>query len=211
MSAKRLLIAVWVAVTMLVVSAAAQEKNELAGGLGRTFIADQRIKPGSIPLLNNVVHFGNGTTFEINYARHLMGKGFFRLDGEVVVAGNPDEDLGSGNGAVPEGYSSYFVTPAARVKVFADTAIEPWISFGGGYGHFSFSKTLVYGGINPGATSKNSGLIQGGLGLDVKPWRRFAMRLAARDFWSDALPLNVDTGKTHQHNIVVTGGLVWRF
>ena len=210
MSGKRLWIAASVAVAMLVTSATAQ-KNEIAGGLGRTFVADQGIQPGAIPLLNNKVHFGNGLTFEINYARRLMGGGFLALDAEVPFVGNPDEDLGSGNGAVPKTYSSYFVTPSARLKVFADSGLQPWVSLGGGYGRFNISKTQVYGGINPGPTSKSSGLLQAGLGLDVRTFKKINLRFAARDFWSGSLPLNVPTGKSHQHNIVVTGGFAYRF
>jgi hypothetical protein len=210
MSAKRHLTAILMAVTILAASAAAQ-KNEIAGGVGRTFIADQGIRPGAVPLINNTVHFGNGLSFEVNYARHFIDTGFVALDFEVPFVANPDEDLGSGNGAVPGSYSSYFVTPSARVRVFSDSHFQPWVSLGGGYGRFNLSKTLVYGGSNPGSTSKSSGLLQAGIGLDVRTFSKVSLRLAARDFWSGALPLNVDTGKSHQHNIVVTGGIVIRF
>jgi hypothetical protein len=37
------------------------------------------------------------------------------------------------------------------------------------------------------------------------------LRLAARDFWSGVPQLNVDTGKSRQHNIFVAGGIVWHF
>src|SRR5437660_3127679 len=157
MSAKRLLIAIGMAVTTLVASAGAQ-KNEIAGGVGRTFVADQAIKPGAVPLINNTVHFGNGLSFEVNYARRFKDNGIFALDLEVPVVANPDEDLGSGNGAVPASYSSYFIAPSARVKFFTDSHFQPWVSVGGGYARFNFSKTQVYGGTNPGATSKSSGV-----------------------------------------------------
>ena len=211
MSGKRLWIAVLIAVIMLAASAFAQKKNEIAGGVGRTFVADQGIAQGAFPLLNNTVHFGNGLSFEINYARRLLNGDLLALDAEVPFVGNPDEDLASGNGAVPSQYSSYFITPAARVKFFPQGGLAPWVSFGGGYGHFNVSKAQVGGGINPGPSSKSSGLLQAGLGLDVKPFKKLTLRLAARDFWSASLPLQVPTGKTHQHNIVVTGGFVIHF
>jgi hypothetical protein len=210
MSAKRLWIAFLMAATILVAAAAGQN-NEIAGGIGRTFVADQGIAAGPVPLLNNAVRFGNGLSFEVNYAHRLMRGGIFALDGEIPFVVNPDEDLGSGNGAVPSQYRAYFITPSARLKVFPDSHLEPWVSFGGGYGRFSISDTQVYGGSNPGPTSKGSGLLQMGLGLDTGPWQKIAFRLAVRDFWSSALPLNVNTGKDHQHNIVVTGGIVYRF
>lgn len=209
MSGRRLWIAFLATVTALSTSASAQ-KNELAGGIGRTLLRDQAIQPGSVPLLNNFVRFGSGTTFEINYARHLKGENFVRLDLEVPVVGNPDEDLGSGNAAVPSGYSSYFVTPAIRGKIFANTTIQPWASLGGGFGRFGFSDKLVYGGTNAGG-SKTSGLLQFGYGLDVKLRDTLGLRVAARNYWSGALPFNVVTGENHHRSFVVTGGVYWRF
>jgi hypothetical protein len=63
MSGRRLWIAFLATVTALSTSASAQ-KNELAGGIGRTLLRDQAIQPGSVPLLNNFVRFGSGITFE---------------------------------------------------------------------------------------------------------------------------------------------------
>jgi hypothetical protein len=210
MSGKTRWFAVLTVLAVMVMNAAAQ-KNELAAGAGRTFIPDQGIKPGPIPLANDVVRSGNGTTWEVNYARHLLHHGFLALDAEVPVVGNPDEDLGSGNGAVPKTYSSIFVTPAARVRFFAENILQLWVSGGGGFGHWTISNTLVYGGSNPGPKTKNGGVAQGGVGLDLRLKKSFGFRLAARDFYSGELPLNVDTGKNHQHNIVVTGGIIISF
>jgi hypothetical protein len=209
MPGKRLLLC-FLAIAVCLGGNAAAQKNEIAGGIGRTLLDDQAIQPGSTPLLNNFVRFGSGTTFEINYARHLKGENFFRLDLEVPLIGNPDQDLGSGNAAVPSGYSSYFVTPALRAKAFAGNTLQPWISFGGGFGHFGFSDKLVYGGVNAGG-NKTSGLLQLGYGLDVKVKKTFGLRVAARNFWSGSLPFNVVTSITHQRSFVVTGGAYWRF
>ena len=93
----------------------------------------------------------------------------------------------------------------------SDLAVSPWVSFGGGFGHFSQNGTLLYGGPNPGGSS-TSGVIQGGLGLDVRVLHRFSIRGQVRDFWSGTpnLPL-ADTGKSRQHNYFVGGGVVWHF
>jgi hypothetical protein len=50
-----------------------------------------------------------------------------------------------------------------------------------------------------------------GAGLDVRLKNRFSLRGELRDFWSGVPQLNVDTGKTRQHNIYVAGGIVWKF
>ena len=74
----------------------------------------------------------------------------------------------------PQSTKQIFVTPAVRLNVFPSTAVSPWASFGGGFGHFSENKNLNYYGTNPGG-STTSGVIQGGFGLDVSPFiKRFS-------------------------------------
>lgn len=199
------------ALVALIATSAAAQKNEIAGGVGRAFIPDQTIKPGAVPIPNDVIHSGNGLIWEVNYARHLWHPGFIALDVEVPVVGNPDADLGSGNGAVPRTYSSIFVTPAARVRFFAENTIQLWVSGGGGFGHWTISNTLVYGGVNPGPKSQNSGIAQAGAGLDLRLRKHFGFRLAARDFYTPQLPLNVVTTSSHHHNLMITGGVIFSF
>jgi hypothetical protein len=213
MSGKQAVVAV-LAVTMSILGALASaqdEKNELTGIVGRTFISDQGIHGPTIPPLNPFVHSANGFTFEINYARALLVTPIFSVSAEVPAVFNLDEDLGSGGDVVPTGYRQTFVTPSARLNLLPTTAISPWVSLGAGFGHFSEAKTLIYTGTNPGGSS-TSGVLQAGVGLDVKPWRRFSIRGEVRDFWSGTpnLPL-ADTGKTRQHNFFVGGGVVWHF
>jgi hypothetical protein len=205
---KRLTIAALVAVCTFVAQATAQ-RNELSGLVGRTFISDQGIKGGTF--FDNNVHFGNGLTFEANYARRVLGVGIASVSLEVPVVVNWDEDLNSDARQIPQSFKSYFVTPAARLNVFSDTAISPWVSFGGGFGRFSESSTQLSALPNTGKTGTTTGALQAGVGLDVKVFHRFSLRGEARDFWSGVPQLNVDTGKSRQHNIFVAGGLVWRF
>lgn len=208
MSLKRLTIVCLCAVMTLVVHAAAQ-KNELAGLVGRTFISNQGIKGATF--LNSEVRFGNGWTFEVNYAHRVLGAGFASVFLELPAVVNVNEKLNTGLNLIPENFKSYFVTPAARLNVLSDTAISPWVSLGGGYGHFSESSTLVFGGPNPGKTGTSTGILQAGVGLDVRTFDRFSVRGEARDFWSGVPQLNVDTGKSRQHNIFVAVGVVWHF
>lgn len=213
MSRRRLWTVVLSVVTILVVSAVAQdEKNEVGGMIGRVFISDQGIQGATY--FDPIIHSGKGLTVEGEYARRFLVTPIYSLSGEVVVAYNPDEDLNagdSGNSVVPSDYKQLFVTPAARLNLFPTTAVSPWVSFGGGFGHFSEGKTLVYGGTNPGG-SKTSGVLEGGVGLDVKVWKKLSVRLDVRDFWSGEpdFPL-APTGKSRQHNYFVGGGAFWRF
>ncbi len=218
MSGKQALIAVLtVAMCMACASAEAQEQpNELSGILGRIFISDQGIHGPDAPTINPFVRSGKGLTFEVNYSRRLLGNAVYAISGEVPAAFNLDEKLGSGGPVVPTDYQQIFVTPSFRVNFFPETAVSPWVSFGGGFAHFSENSQLIYrAGPNPGK-STTSGVMQGGFGLDVNPFEhrysRLGFRLDVRDFWSGTpdLPL-ADTGKTRQHNFFVGGGVIWHF
>jgi hypothetical protein len=211
MSGKQAVLAV-LAVTMSILGASASaqdEKNELTGMIGRTFISDQGIQGATY--FNPFVRSGKGLTFEVNYARVLFSTPIYALSGEVPAVFNLDEKLNSGSNVVPSSYKQIFITPSVRLNLFPATAVSPWVSFGGGFGHFSENDTLLYGGPNPGG-STTSGVIQGGLGLDVRVWHRFSIRGQVRDFWSGtpSLPL-ADTGKTRQNNYFVGGGVIYHF
>lgn len=199
-------------VILAATSAIAQEKNEIGGMLGRTFVSDQGINGATF--FDPVIHFGKGITIEGNYARRFLITPLFAVAGEVVGAYNVDQDLNGGaygSAVVPTGYKALFITPAARLNLFPTTAVSPWVSFGAGFGYFNQASTLVYGGTNPGKNTTNA-VIQGGLGLDVKLVGNFRIRGEVRDFWSGEpdFPL-ADTGKSRQHNYFVAGGVVWRF
>jgi hypothetical protein len=208
MSEKRLLISILALLAMLAASATAQdEKNEVTGIIGRTFISDQGTQGFVQPIRS-----GKGLSFELNYGRHVLGNAIYGISLEVPVMFNLDEDLNGGGPIVPIDYRQIFVTPAARVNLFPTTAFSPWVSLGGGFGHFSQNKMLIYsGGANPGK-STTSGVLEGGFGLDVRVWRHFSVRGQVRDFWSGEpdFPL-APTGKTRQHNYFAGGGVVWHF
>jgi len=211
MSARQFWIAVLSVLMFLAASSVAQEKNELGGVIGRIFISDQGIN-ASIP--DNTIHSGKGLSFGGEYARRFLITPIFAVSAEAVVIYNPDEDLnagGTGNAVVPTDYKQLFVTPAARLNFFPTTAVSPWVSLGGGIAHFSQGNVLDYGGTNPGK-STTSGVLQGGVGLDVKLVGSVCIRGEARDFWSGVpdFPL-APTGKTRQHNYFVGGGVFWRF
>jgi hypothetical protein len=209
MSRKYLVIVTVLAVCTFAGAQDRAQKNEVAGTIGRTFISDQGIVGASS--FDPELRSGNGLTFEINYARRVINGPFWSLALEVPFVVNPDEDLHAAQNVVPGQYSSFFVTPAARLNLFSEQAVSPWVSFGGGFGHFGPSSTLLLGGPNPIKSGTTTGVLQMGVGLDVRIIGQFRLRGEARDFWSGVPDLNVNTGKSRQHNILVAGGVVWRF
>ena len=188
-------------------------KNEVAGTFGHTFISDQNVPNSGLP--NSIITHGAGYSFEVNYARILFAADWVDVSAEVPAIFNPDEKLHYEANAIPRSYSSIFVTPSARLRLVPDVAFSPWVSFGGGFGHFEASDALVFSGPNTANRGLTTGVLQIGAGLDVRiPCPRISrlrIRVEVRDDWSDVPPLNVDTGKTRQHNYYVAGGIVYRF
>src|SRR5450755_3862962 len=163
MFGKRLWIAVLTVVTMLAASAVAQdEKNEIGGVLGRTFISDQGIKGGVYP--NTNIAFGKGLSFEGEYARHFFVTELYSISAEALIMYNRDVKLNGGAygfSVVPLNYKELFVTTAVRINLFPTKAVSPWASVGAGFGHISQNSMLDYGGVNPGK-STTSATIEGG-------------------------------------------------
>ncbi len=198
--------------SLLILASAAvaqEEKHELAGMIGRTFVSDQGVTGITAP--DTILHSGKGLTFEVNYGRHLLGLGIAGLTLEVPFVANVDENVHFSVNAVPRDYKSFFITPAIRANLFPGAGLSPWVSVGGGFGYFNENGTLEFGGANPGKTGTATSVFQFGGGLDVKILPRISVRGQVRDFFSGTPQLNVDTGKSRQHNLYVAGGVVFHF
>ena len=209
----------WLAAATLLVAldsiiAGAQEEraNELAITLGRTFIGDQSVPNTGVT--NNVVRFGRGLSLAVAYARQLKKLSSTSFTVELPVVVDTDEDLTYGANQVPLQYRSFFVSPSGRLNILPDSVVTPWVSFGGGLGHFQASKQLLVGGTNPGPRVKTTGVMQVGLGFDVHMhWKypNLRPRVEFRDNWSGEPPITVVTGTTRCHNYYIGGGLVYGF
>jgi hypothetical protein len=91
---------------------------------------------------DNILHSGNGITLEANYGRWLMDLGIAGLTFEVPFVINFKQDLRFALNLVPKDYRSFFVTPSIPANVFPHSGISPWVSAGGGLGHFSENSSL---------------------------------------------------------------------
>ncbi|MGA9799684.1 MAG: hypothetical protein WBQ68_11795 [Terriglobales bacterium] len=202
-------LAVVVSLAALISLAGAQDRNELTGVIGRTVVSDQGVTGTSTP--GALLTSGSGLSFEVNYGRRFMDLGLLSLTGEVPLVVNVGENVHYDVNLVPKDYKSFFVTPALRANLFPDNGLSPWVSLGGGFGYFKENSTLEFGGPNPGKTGTTTGILQIGAGLDVKLFSRFSVRGEVRDFYSGIPQLNLDTGKSRQHNFFVGGGVVYHF
>jgi hypothetical protein len=204
MPSKRL--AVLVVPVLVLASSALAQVNELSITAGRTFVSTQTVPSTDLP-----VHFGNPPSVAFNYGRLLVTHSIFGLYAELPVAIYPRMNLAYPLDQIPKDIGALFVTPSARLNFFSGQGVTPWVSAGGGYGHFREAPSLNFYGTNPGPTSTNSGVVQFGAGVDVWLWHRWGARLEARDFYSGAPDLNVDTGRSRQHNYYVGLGVAHRF
>jgi hypothetical protein len=189
--------------------ACAQERNELTGLIGRTFVSDHAVT--STSTLGALLTSERGLTVEVNYGRRLFDSAIAGLTAEVPVVVNFGEKTHYDLNLVPKDEKSFFVTPALRANLFPDNGILRWVSAGGGLGYFKENSTLESGGANPGKTGTTTGVFQFGAGLDVKLFSRLSVRGEVRDFFSGVPQLNVDIGKTRQHNFFVGAGVVYHF
>jgi hypothetical protein len=203
MSAKRLAVLV-VPVLVLIASASAQV-NEVSITAGRTFVSTQTVRTTGLP-----VHFGNEESVEFNYGRFLKNFRVFGLYAELPVAIYPRMDVNYHLGTTPKDIGALFVTPSVRVNVFSGDSVTPWVSVGGGYGRFREAPVTLYNNRNASSGS-NTGVVQFGAGLDVWVWHTWGGRFEARDFYSGTPALNVDTGRSRQHNYYVGVGVMHRF
>jgi hypothetical protein len=212
MSGKRLCIAVLFAVTVAA-SAAAQEKNELSGSFIKAFISTQPFPAAACgSCFDPNIRYGKGWSVEGSYARRLLVNPIFSIAAEVPIVFNPDEDLhAGGQSLVPKDYKALFMAPSVRANLFPTTAVSLWGSIGGGVAHFGQNPLTLYGAPN---TGKNTfaGVLQYGVGLDVKLAKHLVLRGEARDFWAGVpdFPQAPPT-KTRQHNYFIGAGVVWRF
>lgn len=196
-------IVVLLTVAILAGNAVAQKSNEIAGDIGRTFIANQTAGGGTI-------HFGDGLTYEANYAHRFLNFGVFGVSVEVPFVVDPTNKVQDNINVVPSAFKSYFVTPAARVNLFPTTSFSPWVSVGGGFGYFTPSSTLEFNNIpNPGK-SRTTGVFQVGGGLDVRVIGNFKIRGEIRDFYSGEAPINVNASGRYS-NLYAAAGVVFSF
>jgi hypothetical protein len=207
MPAKRL--AVLVVPVLVLVSSAWAQVNDLSITAGRTFVSTQTIINSGAP--DPHIHFGNEETVAFDYSRLLRTGKIFGLYAELPVAIYPRMDVHSYQGFTPKDIGALFVTPSVRLNIFSGDSVTPWVSVGGGYGRFRESPTLGFSQPNLGPTGTNTGVVQFGVGLDTWFWSRWGARIEVRDFYSGAPALDVDTGRSRQHNYYVGVGVVHRF
>jgi hypothetical protein len=152
-----------------------------------------------------------GLTVEVNYGRRLFDSAIAGLTAELPLGVNFGEKTHYDLNLVPKDDQSFFVTPALRANLFPDNGISPR---GECRGRPRLFQREFHAGVWRGQPRQNRGHdrnFQFGAGLDVKLFSRVSVRGEVRDFFSGVPQLNVDIGKTRQHNFFVGAGVVYHF
>ena len=134
------LVALLVSLACLMTGASAQEKNELTGMIGRTFVSDHASVDTTTPgaLLTSKA----GLSLQANYGRHLIDLGLLGLTAEVPFVVNFGEDVHYNLNLLPKNYQSFFVTPSLRANIFPGSGLSPWVSAGGSHESAGASRSL---------------------------------------------------------------------
>ena len=179
------------------------QKNELA------LVAGAKVTP-SVGSGTNQTNFATSFAFEANYAAQLAHVPALALHLEIPAMFTPSTDLTSSNLAALKSYSSFFITPALRLKLIPEAPFSPWISAGGGIVHFNPGST-TQGGTAVNTHGVTKGAAQAGVGADFHPpLLPLAFRVEVRDFYTGRPDLNA-LGIKVRNNILVGGGIVLRF
>jgi opacity protein-like surface antigen len=157
------------------------------------------------------LEIGNGLTYHANYAQRLGNARLAALYFEVDAAGTPSVDVKSSNLLSPRNYSSFFLTPGLKVKFLAAAPYSPYVFAGVGYARFTESETRLDGGPNTGKRGTNHVGFDFGGGIDVRIFPFISLRGEIRDYVTGTPHFNVDILQDRQHNVLISGGVVFRF
>jgi hypothetical protein len=195
-------------VLLCISTAALAQKADAAFVVGGSFVSDTT---GTVlvlpPISTTTIKTDHHIFLEGALGVRLLNAHLISLHAELPVAGIPSQSLTvQGAPTVLDHLSTIFITPGLRVKFASFAPISPWVSFGGGWAHYS---------LNGLGTTENKGALQYGGGLDFKTGLPLlGFRAEVRDFVTGIPRLTsgfaTESG-LHHHNILVGGGIVLRF
>jgi hypothetical protein len=192
---------------LLCAGTAIAQQNEFGVLIGGNFTGDRDFIPTSLGLLR----IDNNVTFEVVYGRRIIDAKVASLHVEFLVAGTPEKSLNASNIFVPQSYSSLFLTPGLKLKIFPGSFITPYVAGGGGYARFNQSDLLINGQPNGGDQASNTFVYDYGGGIELKIFPFISLRGEVRDFVSGNPGFNFPVSGGKQHNLIPAAGLVIRF
>jgi hypothetical protein len=197
----------------LVLQSQAQQKNEVGLVIGATIPTGVNLASGEVVPPPQSLTFNSSLALGAEYDRRLISGRTALYAGVDFLASPLDVKLNQPPSAVSPEYAYVFLTPNVRVKFNARGALEPWLSFGGGYTRFHEAAPATTPSFKGGT---NTGALEFGGGVDTAPIVHvlripIGARFEVRDFYSGTPNFNqqLDTGRLN--SLAYTGGLLLKF
>ncbi|MEJ7604801.1 MAG: outer membrane beta-barrel protein [Bryobacteraceae bacterium] len=189
---------------LLLTSGVFAQQQEVGLTLGH-ILSNQRTSAGG------ALELGSGLALQANYGFRLYKGDSVAVYFETHFLANGQRAISSVDSRISRDVATLYVTPGIRMKFAPGKAVQPYVVFGGGYSLYEQSKMTLAGNPNPAPRFTHGKTIAFGGGADVKLWRFVGLRAEVRDFYSGNPSFNIQPSSSHQHNLVVGGGLVLRF
>lgn len=188
----RLSLLFWVAAALFA------QSSELGLTLGRT-----------LPQQRGEVKLQSGMTLQANYGKRLWQGTGLALLGEAHLLASPLREVETKNGRAARDFASLYLMPGLRLRFGSERRVMPYVAGGIGYAQYHSSELLQDGTASPARDRQHTWGGNFGGGVDVAIWRWLGVRGEVRDFVTPSPRLNTPlTGA--QHNVQVSGGLVFR-
>ena len=158
-----------------------------------------------------VLQFDRGTTYQATVAWPVWRSAAANLSIEVPFIASPAFTVLTAGGSLPLEYASLYLTPGARITVTPRRTISYFGAVGAGYARYSESKLTADRQPNPAQRDPNTGAVEFGGGADIRVLSWFAFRGELRDVYTGARNFSIDGPRPPVHNVIVSGGLVFRF
>lgn len=158
-----------------------------------------------------IIETNKGLAYQVNFSQRFFNAQLASLHFEFPITVTPRREIDSSNVLSPRSYSSLFITPGIKLKLLPGAGVSPYAVAGVGYARFNSSDTLVNNQPNPGDRSANRAVFDYGGGIDIKVLPFISVRGEVRDFVSGNPRLNSEFIGNRQHNLLVSGGIVFRF
>lgn len=155
--------------------------------------------------------FDGALTYEVSYARRFVDGSLASLHWEITGVGAPRTDVKSTGLLLPRNYSTIFVTPGLKLKIFPSGGLSPYVAAGFGFGRYQASELLTNLQANTADREVSTWVFNYGGGVDLNVIGPIAVRGEIRDFITGSPSLNAPFLNDKQHNVTAAAGLVLRW
>ncbi|HET9365798.1 MAG TPA: hypothetical protein VFP71_12380 [Candidatus Angelobacter sp.] len=191
-------------------SVALAQKVDAAFVVGESLVSDTKETFASSPTPFDTIKTDNHFFLEGAFGWRVVNAHVASLSVDVPIASIPSQTakFAGTTGVTFSDFSSLFITPGLRLKLLPVSPISPWVTIGGGWARYA-----------QGSFITNKPAIEYGGGLDFKTglpllgFRAEVRDFVTEDFLNGSVGSAIATNSSglHHHNVLVGGGVVFRF